>query len=429
MASLKCSRVFAELKRESDCGKRYITMEGSSRSTKTYSILQYSILRCMQASLPIKVAIIRSRLTWLRATVIPDFREIMRDQFGIWDETLFNKSEMEYRFPNRSIIKFIGLDSDAGRQKAHGFKSDVLFFNEATELEYEPVRQLMMRCVGGPIIFDLNPNCGDDFWLFSKVMTRPRSVFIHSTYKDNPFLTQDVVDEIETLEPTPKNIANGTADHTLWKIYGLGERAILKGLVYPEFGLCNSMPEQFTMRAFGLDFGFSNDETALLLCAKFDGVIYCDEWLYKKNLTSIINPHNLDQPSMESEFIKLGVWKQTPIWADNARPEVIRDLANCGYNIRAVTKGRDSILTGVNTVKRDKLVVTEHSSNLIKELRNYKWREGQDGEPTTIPIDKYNHLMDALRYCVTMQFTDYNFKSARYDTSKPKETGIEKYEY
>lgn len=385
------TRVFDKLA-EAYSRYRILVMVGSGRSGKTYSILQWIIIQCFNTKTPLKVAIVRAKLTWLKATVLVDFKDILVNQLGIWDEQCFNKSEMTYNL-NGSIISFLGLDSDAGKQKAHGMKTDLLYFNECAELDYEPVRQLILRNVG-KVILDLNPCVGVDFWLYEKILGgRKDALEIHSTYKDNWFCPQEFITEIELSEPTEENIKNGTADETHWKIYGLGQRALVKGLVFPVFETVAELPMDLKNCAYGMDFGFANDFTTLTFKGELDGCLFIDEMLYKRGLVNLESKYNEKQASIEAELKKLNINKRFTIWADSAEPKSIQDLKNAGFNIDAVKKGAGSILDGINTIKRFKLRVTERSMNLIKELRNYKWVENRDGSPTNIPVDNFNHCI------------------------------------
>jgi hypothetical protein len=206
------------LKRIYQAETRIIVNEGSSRSTKTYSILQYVITECLNAK--IRVTVCRAKLTWLKSTVIPDFKEVMHKQFNEWDEDSWNKSDSIYYFNNGSEISFVGIDE---KQKLHGRKQEIAWVNEAVEIEQGEFTQLLLRTTKR-LILDYNP-AYESHWIYDKVIPRDDCTFIKSTYKDNPFLEPEIVQEIERLEPTPENIKQGTADEVSWKIYGLGERA------------------------------------------------------------------------------------------------------------------------------------------------------------------------------------------------------------
>lgn len=387
---LRTTKVFAKLK-DAWTAFKIIVMVGSGRSGKTYSILQWIILQCLWSKRPLKIGIVRARLTWLKETTLPDFKDIMVG-LGLWDESVFNKSEMKYNL-NGSIISFLCLDNEAGFQKAHGLKTDIIYFNECAELEYEPVRQLIMRNVG-KVIFDLNPNVGIDFWLYDKYIGKRSDVIeIHSTFRDNAYCPEQFITEILLSEPTEINIKNGTADETHWKIYGLGQRALVEGLVFPVFEIVKDLPAELKNCAYGMDFGFSNDFTTLVFKGELDGCLFMDELLYKRGLVNLESKYNEKQASIEAELKKSNINRKFTIWADCAEPKSIQDLTNAGFNIQPVIKGAGSIIDGINVIKRFKLRVTERSMNLIKELRNYKWVVNRDGKPTNKPVDNFNHCI------------------------------------
>jgi phage terminase large subunit len=392
---IKVSKVFGKI-RKSD--KRIIVNEGSSRSTKTYSILQYIISEHLQYP-KLVTTICRAKLTWLKVTVVPDFIEIMQTQFDLWNDNHWNKTESAYSI-NGGLIRFIGLDET---QKMHGLKQDIFWINEAVETRLKDFRQLIIRTKKKAIL-DYNPSY-EQHWIYDKVIPREDCEFIKSTYKDNPFLEKEIIEEIERLEPNPFNDAQGTSDEVSWKIYGLGERAAHKGLIFAKVKICSELPPQDEWKDYfyGLDFGFTNDPTALTLCVIAHGNLYLKELIYKRGLTNIINKENPNQPSIQQCFIDLGIKKQDRIWADAAEPKSIMDLFNCGYNIKAASKGPGSVNAGIDAIKRHNVFITEDSLNGIKEKNNYKWREDNSGNLTNVPIEGFDHFWDSTRYGLIME--------------------------
>lgn len=348
------------------------------------------------------ITVARAQLAWLRATVLPDFEEIMREHFRIWDDNDFHKSEMIYRFKNASMIRFIGLDK-ANAQKIHGMKQDITYINEAIECNKKQFNQLALRTTE-KIFLDYNPST-DSHWIYDSVIPRNDCTFIKSTYKDNPFLEQAIIDEIERLQPTPENIAQGTADEVSWKIYGLGERATQRGLIFGDARIVDEMPppEDCKKRGIGLDFGFTNDPTAIIDCALAHGELWFDQLVYERGLVNCINPLMPNQKSIEGEFVKLGVKKTTSIRADGAEPKSIAEIRGKGYLISAARKGKDSVLHGIQLMKKYRINITKRSVDLIKERNNYKWLEDTQGNSTNVPIDAFNHGWDAGRYWCVME--------------------------
>jgi len=380
--------------------ERIIIHEGGSRSSKTYSILQWIIIQMINNSKrkePFIVICLRSKLTWLKTTLLADFKSIMKNQFELWDDGSLNKAEMIYYYGNAQII-FRGLDTDGGK-KFHGLKSDIAWFNECIDIDYSSVQQIMQRSPGR-FIFDFNPNCAEEHWIFKHVLKMDSSVCIHSTYKNNPFLQQSIIDNIEAYRPTKENIEKGTADETLWKIYGLGQRATLKGLIYKDFTFVKEFPPDCENICYGLDFGFTNDPTTLVKKGELNGEIYLEELIYETGLNNIINPHAPKKKNIEQRLLDLGLKKTSDhtIWADCAEPKSIDALFHCGFNIlRCTEKG---ILNGIQTVQLYKLNIVEPSENLKKEITSYKWIEDSSGEGTNKPVKTNDHLMDAMRYAI-----------------------------
>lgn len=392
---IKASRIFAQIARAQT---RIIVNEGSSRSTKTISILQYLIIECLRTP-GTTVTAARAKLTWAKTTIMPDFREVMEQHFGIWEEDRWSKSESAYTFVNGSVFSFVGLDE---AQKLHGRKQDFAWVNEAVEIEQAEFRQLLIRTVK-QVILDYNP-AYETHWIYDTVIPRDDCTLIRSTYKDNAFLSPDVRTEIERLEPTPVNIMQGTADEVSWKIYGLGERAAHKGLIFAKAQICKELPpkEDRKKHFFGLDFGFTNDPSCLAEIALAHGALYLRQRVYKRGLTNIINPAYPTQQSLQGHFVQEAIPKSAKIWADAAEPKSIQDLRNVGYNVTAAVKGPDSILAGIETILRYPLYITEDSLDAIKERNNYKWKETK-GVVQNEPIDNWNHFWDAVRYGCIME--------------------------
>lgn len=377
---------------------RVVVNEGSARSTKTFSIIQHLVSRCLAE--PVKITATRAKLTWAKATMIPDFREIMQNHFQVWDEEYWNKSESTYRFPNGSEFAFVGIDEP---QKLHGRKQHYAWVNEAMEIEYREFAQLLIR-TERQIIIDYNPS-QEAHWIYDKVIPRDDCTFIKSTYRDNPFLEPDIVREIERLEPTPENVKQGTADEVSWKIYGLGERAAHRGLIFSKAKIVPSLPPLTERKKefYGLDFGYTNDPSALSQIVFAHGELWLHEIFYRRGLTNVVNKNNTDQPSIESLLVQNEVPRTATIWADSAEPKSIAEIRSSGYNIRGVQKGPDSVRSGLEILLRYNINITESSINAIREKNNYKWKEDRSGNATNEPTDAFNHFWDSVRYGVYME--------------------------
>jgi phage terminase large subunit len=396
---VEVSKVFTKIRK---APTRVIVNEGSARSTKTYSICQYLIMRCVDLPAPavrLKLTIARKKLTWLKATAMVDFYDILKNNFHLYNPDNENKTDCTYNL-NGCEVAFIGLDE---AQKVHGRKQDIVWINEAIEMDEAEYTQLAIRTVD-KIILDYNPSM-EQHWIYDKVIPRDDCTFIKSTYKDNSFLAPAIKAEIERLEPTPENIKQGTADETSWKIYGLGERAAHKGLIFTKVDIVKDLPpkSEWKKHFYGQDFGFTNDPSVLVQIVLAHGELYFDQIFYERGLTNIKNAENPGQKSIQQRYEEKQIEKNVHIWADKAEPKSIQDLAGCGYHINGADKGPDSIKAGIDLMLRYKCHLTERSIDAIKEKNNYKWKIDSSGNPTNDPIDLWNHFWDATRYGCFME--------------------------
>ena len=430
-ARIKVTPVYHKLDIAWRSGKyRVIALQGGTRSSKTYSILQRICIACLETDKPLRIAICAKRFTWVFRNVFPQFKQILEHDLDCWNEKRWNGSRYTY-YLNGSEILFLGFEGETGKSQAHGLETDICFINEANFVEQSIYRQLLQRNKQLMII-DFNPNFSKNHWIIQTVLPHPECYFMRSTYKDNPFLPETLIKTIEGYEPTPGNIKLGTADEQLWKIYGLGEMAIIKGLIFTRYKEVedNEFPklEDFDKYGYGLDFGFSNDPTALILAGIKDNDLYLKELLYELDLTSIVNPNAPEQGSIEQRLKELEINKHDIIVADSSRPEMIKDLKNCGYNIIPCKKGHGSVVEGINCIKLFRLRIHADSYNLLMELNNYKWKEKRDETQIAEPIDKFNHGIDATRYIVFTYLRPKMNNTAQYDMKLKIKTGIEKYD-
>ena len=361
--------------------KKIIINQGGTRSGKTYNILLFIIFYyCLRNTKKI-ITICRKTFPALRATVLRDFISILR-KYDLYKEEYHNKSSSEYSlFGN--LIEFISLDQPV---KVRGRKRELLFINEANELHYEDWQQLLFR-TSEKIILDYNPS-EEYHWIYDKIIPRDDADFLKTNYQDNPFLEKTLVDEIERLQFT---------DEQYWQIYGLGEKGISKAVIfnYVEY---NTIPSDAEFVALGMDFGFTNDPTALVKIYKKELNLYIEELLYRTMMTTN-DIHN---------FLKNNIIDQT-IYADSAEPRIIEELRRMGWSIRPSLKGKDSINAGIDLLKRYKLHIHKDSTNAIQEFRNYKWKEDRSGKLTNTPEDKNNHITDAVRYATYSILSKPNF--------------------
>ena len=344
---------------------------GGTRSGKTYAILQYLIVQALET--PQTITIVRKTIPSLKRTVIKDFKDILSD-IGIWNENDFNISDRIYKLGNSSI-QFVNSDDP---EKLRGLKSDTLFIDEASEIDEESYFQLSIRTTGR-IILAFNPTISPYHWL--RLMQDCERYT--TTYVDNPYLPKEMVEAIEALkEKNPK----------YWTIYGKGEYAPNDKAIF-EFELCDSHDADFL--AFGIDFGMS-DPTALVAVYKSGDRIYLEELIYEKGLVT---------KDIADKLSKLDITKSQEIWADSAEPRLIEELYRMGFNIKPVTKGKDSINFGIQTMKNYKIFIDKKSQNLINEMYSYQYASDKYGYVTDVPEGGFDHLIDAARYVAMMKLS------------------------
>lgn len=349
-----------------------ISEQGSSRSSKTYNTLIWLIVYLLEHP-GNRLSIVRKTLPALKATVLVDFKEILRNM-GIYNEKSLNKTDLIYTFPNGSWIDFFSTDDE---QKIRGRKRDILYVNEANELLFIEWQQLKMRTTKFAIV-DYNPSFSDDHWL-CELNKDKRTYHFVTTYKDNPFLEQTIVDEIESLQYKNKS---------LWQVYGLGLQAQVEGLVFPEITIVDSIPDWCKRRGYCMDFGYTNDPTAIVEVGLLDDCLYIDEKCYQ---TKMLTNDIIDQ------------YKNMPpgkVISENADPRLIQEIYNAGINIYAVEKFKGSIMAGIQKMQEFKICITKNSTNAIKEFKNYTYLQDKEGKWRNEPIDKFNHIIDAVRYWV-----------------------------
>ena len=364
-----------------DQGIRFVINEGGSRSSKTYSLCQLVIIYCLQNNNKV-VSIIRKTFPALRATVLRDFIEILKE-LNIYSVEDHNKSEHIYTFPNGSIVEFFSVDDE---QKIRGRKRDIAWCNEANELYFDDFTQLNMR-TESKLIFDYNPSESTS-WLYE--LPQEESILIKSTYKDNPFLPQSIRAQIEDLKRT---------DEALYQIYALGEKAISKSNIYSNWSFIPHRPARFVNYVYGLDFGY-NHPTALMRVYWCDNDIYIEPVIYESYLTT---------PMLIDKMQSFNVEKTVTIVADYARPEIIAELNNAGYDVqnanKVVKKGIDNIKTFGVLCQDDKAI--------RKEYENYKWKKVGD-MITDEPVKMWDDAMDAIRYATTHIRQEYYTDDSYY---------------
>lgn len=350
-----------------------ISEQGASRSGKTYNTLLFLIVYCLNNS-NTRVSIVRVTTSALKRSVLEDFKNIM-SKLELWDRRLFNASELIYRMENGSCIEFFSADNE---QKLRGSKRDILFVNEANELSFIKWQQLKMRTTQFAIL-DYNPSFSEEHWICG-INQDPRTYHFITTYKDNKYIEAEVVREIESLQHKNKS---------LWRIYGLGLQAIVEGLVFSNTEQIETFPRNIERSVIGIDYGYSNDPTAIVRVAFGKDKIYVDEIAYN---TQLLTSDIID-------ILKTNC-KTEEIISESADPRLVQEIYRARLNIKPVHKYGGSIQAGISKMLEYKICITKRSTNVWKEFKNYTWAQDKEGKWLNQPIDKFNHAIDAIRYVV-----------------------------
>jgi len=359
--------------------KRVRIVQGGTSSSKTFSIIPLLIDYAI-AKPKSEISIVSESIPHLRRGALKDFIKIM-DWTHIFREEQFNRSTLRYDFTNGSYIEFFSADQ---ADKLRGARRDVLFVNECNNITFESYHQLAIR-TRRFIYLDYNPT--SEFWVHKELLSDNDAEMIILTYKDNEALDSELVKEIEKARDRAKE---STYWANWWKVYGLGQIGVIDGVIFENWEVVKQIPESAELLGYGLDFGFTNDPTALISVYKFNSELYVKELIYKTRLTN---------NDIVQRMIELGVDKYKDIIADSAEPKSIEDIYRGGFrNIYGAKKGPDSIRNSIDKLQRYKINITEDSTNVIKEFRGYVWTKDKNGNQTGEPIGINDHGIAALRY-------------------------------
>jgi len=370
---------------------RLISLRGSSRSGKSYQIIIYLILYAIQHE-NTTITIVRDTLVSIRNSILIDFINVM-NEMGFYNPEQFNKSEVIYKFGNGSMVRFLGADDNSA--KLRGMKQDITFINEITSVSLEAFTQLNMRTTKF-IIADYNPTAQDG-WYWYDLEEGDNAQLIISTYKENPFLEQRVIDAIEGLKEL---------DPEMYEVYALGKKIKPRETIFVNWEVVKEPPRYSKFLGIGLDWGYSQDECACVygVINEPDNIIYLKEVFYEKGLLIDDIAYKLDEG---------GVHKNFDIVCDSSEPRMLEELKKRGFKkVIPVKKEAGSVLFGINEMKRWKIQIDESSINLIDEIKNYRWGKDRSGNITSKPTGR-DHLLDASRYLITQMAykpkTKYSF--------------------
>lgn len=360
---------------------------GGQGASKTISIIELIIQSLLNSEK--EATILSSELSKMKRTVIRDYKKICRDWNVIQEEHDFNKSESKHEYDNGSYLDFLGADvNDVGK----GFRRDILYINEADKMDIDTAVQFISRA--GLTIIDYNPDAlfwGDDYI--------NENNFIRLTYEDNEYLSNSEVKSILDYKIKGFNDPNLPEEELFkesniknkywsnkWKVYGLGKVGSLEGVVFTNWEIIDSIPDDAKYIKSGVDFGYTNDPTTIIDKYTFNGFPIYDEALYQKGLVNSAIAKELKS------------FKRNVV-ADSAEPKSIQEIKNHGVIIKGAEKGKDSISFGVQNIQSyEKFYVTRRSINLITELGIYIWAKDRQGNSLNVPIDNHNHCIDPIRY-------------------------------
>ena len=353
--------------------KRVRIIQGGTSSSKTFTILIFLIQYAIDNPNS-EISVVSESIPHIKRGALKDFIKIMR-WIGNFNESNFNQSNLTYRFTKGSYIEFFSADQP---DKLRGARRDILFINECNNVNFESFQQLNIRTKKF-IYLDFNPT--SEFWVHKELKDEPDSDFLILTYKDNEALDNSIVQQIEKNRLKAETSAYWA---NWWRVYGLGEIGMLEGVIFSNWKTIDNLPKDAKLIGIGLDFGYTNDPTAIIEIYNYNGQRILNELKY--------------QTGMLNSDIAKELPKHVPVYADSSEPKSIEEIKRYGITIKGVTKGKDSINYGIDVMQRNEYLVTSNSVNLIKELRAYCWDTDKQGTRLNKPIDTNNHAIDALRY-------------------------------
>ena len=374
------------LKKLQKLKSRIRIVKGGTSASKTISILALLINYAIN-NRDKEISVVSESIPHLRRGALKDFLSILKG-LNRYKDSQFNKSTLKYNFSNGSYIEFFSTDQP---DKLRGARRTDLYINECNNVPFDAYTQLAVR-TSGTIWLDYNPS--NLFWVDKELIGKDDTDYITLTYKDNNALPESIVKEIEKAKEKAKT---STYWANWWKVYGLGETGSLEGVCIPDWKEIDRIPEDVRLLGYGMDFGYSVDPTTLIALYKWNDAYIYDEVLYKKGMLN----RDISRFLTEQEI------KET-IVADSAEPKSIAELQGYGHSVYPVSKGRDSVVYGINLINQNEIYVTARSKNLKRELQGYVWSKDKEGNTLQKPTGEHPDCIDAARYILTDQLENPN---------------------
>ena len=360
------------LRKISKLQKRIRAVQGGTAASKTVSIIIWLIALAQMDKKPTLTSIVSESFPHLKRGSIRDFLNIMEAN-GYFKPELWNKTDYTYQFETGSKIEFFSADQPG---KVRGPRRERLFLNEVNNIPFETFEQLEVR-TREFIYLDWNPT--NEFWFYSDVLNKRNDVeHLILTYKDNEALDQRIIDSIEQRKERKG----------WWKVYGEGQLGEVEGKIYKDWDIIDDIPHTARLERYGIDFGYTNDPTAIAAIYFYNGGYIADEIAYQKGMSNKQISETLNN------------YPKVLTVADSAEPKSIDDIKSYGINIIGAEKGSDSVRNGIQIVQDQRMSLTKRSVNLIKDYRNYLWETDKDGKILNEPEHEYSHGMDAIRYAI-----------------------------
>lgn len=378
---LRLTNVFHKNAKAYISGKyRYIINQGGTSASKTFSILQ--LLTQIAIKYPKQIDIIGLSVPHLKDGVLNDMPAVLSG-FGLDFHSMYNITDKSIKFPSGGVINFKSFDKLG---KAHGGRRDILYINEANHVNFNIAEQLMMR-TRDVIFIDYNPT--NEFWAHKQILEndkeKDKAILIKSSYVDNQFLEQSIIDAIESRR--------GDGTNNFWRVYGLGELGIAEGLVFDNFERGNFDIYSFDKYRNGIDWGFSQDPFVFVRVAIENDTLYICEEIYQAGLM------NKDSAAMVKPIVRNEI-----VWCDSAEPKSIAEYNSLGVKAAAAKKGAGSIIEGIKKMQSfSRIVIHENCRGVYDEFKNYQYKRDRNGEWLPEPAVGFDHGIDAIRYALSAE--------------------------